>query len=104
MTDRGAWCRWIRRLALAQLVLMAAIFHTVRLLGQSQETINERVRILTENLQQRVASIEMADAAGRLRVLESDMAEVKWLGRSVALAVAGQLVIAGLGTREKRRT
>lgn len=53
-------------------------------------------------LSRRVTSIEGENLDGRLRVVESDMAELKWLSRSVAVAVIGQFAVAGMGVLKKR--
>ncbi len=53
------------------------------------------------SLERRIADIDK-DLSGRVRVLESDMAEVKWLSRAVTAAVIGQLVMAGMGLRERK--
>ena len=92
--------RWIVKLCLAELLIAAALFHGSRLLAQSQETINERVSIQQFVLEKRVDKLESIEAEARLRGLESDMGEVKWLGRTVALAVIGQLVLAALSMRQ----
>lgn len=90
---------WISRLALAQLVGAAVLFWGARALGQSSELVNDRVARLGDQ----VRALESVAADARLRVLESDMSEVKYLGRAVAVAVAAQLLLAGMGARERRR-
>jgi hypothetical protein len=90
---------WIRRLALLELAVAALLFWVPRMFGQSAEVLGERV----SSLSARLGALERVEADARLRVLESDMTEVKYLGRAVAAAVAAQLFLAMLGGREARR-
>lgn len=71
--------------------------------AQSQETINALASQRLSTIESRVIVLEGQDVAARLRILEADMAEVKWLGRSVAALVASQLVTMLLGLRESRK-
>ncbi len=52
-------------------------------------------------LSRRVTILEGQSLDGRVRVLESDVAELKWMSRGVALAVAGQLVAIVIGLKRK---
>lgn len=54
-----------------------------------------------QTLERRVSEIDK-DLSGRVKVLENDMAEVKWLTRGVTMAVIGQLVVAGMGLKERK--
>lgn len=93
--------RWLRAAALAELIAVCVTFWAIEAFGQSSEVLSERIdgvsrRVtVVENVQQTV------DAGARLRVLESDMTEVKWLGRSVAVAVAAQLFALIIGDRRR---
>jgi len=53
-------------------------------------------------LDRRLSTIESQNLDGRLRVNESDMAELKWLSRSVAVAVIGQFAVAGMAALKRR--
>lgn len=54
------------------------------------------------SLERRIADVDK-DLSGRVRVLESDMAEVKWLARGVAMAVTGQLIITAFALKERSK-
>lgn len=93
---------WGYRLLIAVLLAHAAIaIGGAIAIGQSQDAINERQRALTEGLAARVDWMERQNIGGRVQVLESDMYEVKWLARGVALSVLGQLVMAARGRRKE---
>lgn len=79
--------RWVLRLLIGQLVWAVLM---AWMTAQDYGT-----------LERRIADVDK-DLSGRVRVLESDMAEVKWLARGVAAAVMGQLVLAGLKERKAR--
>lgn len=95
MATRAA--RWLRGVALAELIVVVGTFWTIEAFGQSPEVLSERM----DNLNRRVSVVENVEAGARLRVLESDMTEVKWLGRSVAVAVAAQLFALIIGDRRR---
>ena len=91
----------VRLALLAQLIVHTGIALVV---AQSiQPSISTQVELnsagLTE-LQRRLASLDAQDVPGRVRVLESDMSEVKWLIRGVAAAMIGQLSIAVMRRRQ----
>lgn len=74
----------------------------------SQETINavfdQRLDVLIWRLGVVEAETRRIEAlAGRVSTLEADMLELKWIGRSVAVIVAGQLLTMLFGLRDKRR-
>lgn len=73
--------------------------------AQSQEVFNAIVQQRVASAEGRVAALEKRledlDAGSRLRLLESDMWEVKWLGRTVAGLLATQLVAGGLRYHRK---
>lgn len=98
-TDRS----WVHLACLVELTLVCGYVVTLRALQlPSQEGVNIQLRMSTEDLQRRVTKLESDDYAGRLRVLESDMTEVKWLARGAAAAVMGQLLLAaGVGVRRR---
>jgi hypothetical protein len=54
-------------------------------------------------MSRRLTLIEGQNIESRLRVLESDMAELKWLSRSVAVAVIGQFAVAGMGALRRSK-
>lgn len=87
--------------------LLLHVLFATQVLGQSQETINERHEIQIMNQDRRLGMIEgemdREGIAARVRVLESDMYEVKWLARGMVLAVFGQLVVSGLSLNAIRR-
>ena len=53
-------------------------------------------------LSRRITIVEAQQLDGRLRVVESDMAEVKYLTRAVVIAVIGQLAVGGIGMLRRR--
>lgn len=81
--------------ALAALALTLLAF-------QSQEAINVEQRVMAENLERRVTKLEQTDASGRLRVIESDMYEVKWLARGTTGAVLTQILAMVMNRRRER--
>lgn len=89
----------LRVIAIGHLVVLAIWFHGARLKGQSPEVLGERLAGQSE----RIARLESTDADARLRVLENDMAEVKYLGRGVALAMAVQLATGILGFVDRKK-
>jgi hypothetical protein len=93
------WRLWVLRACIVELLLVLGYVTLIAL--QSQETINMRLQVATDNLQQRVERLEREDAAGRLRVLESDMTEVKYLARGVTVALIVQLFIAGRAVKRR---
>lgn len=83
--------RWTRMVLVAQLAAGAVYFLAVRpALAQGSDVLLERVSHMAE----RVAALEQMGIPARLAVVEDNLLEVKWLGRTVAAAVAGQLVLA----------
>ncbi len=87
-----------------QLVLTGAYFVCVRpIQAQSQDAINAVTLQQVGDARRRIEDLERQSIAPRLAVLEENMFEVKWLGRTVAAAVIGQLVLAGLSASGKRR-
>lgn len=84
------WRRVVGRLLLAQLCVLTV--YAVVIAGQPD----------LWGLQGQIIALDK-DLSGRVRVLESDMMEVKWLARAVAVAVIGQLVIASFSLRDRRR-
>jgi hypothetical protein len=93
----------IRRLILCLTLMqfMAVVASLSYLRAQSQETINA---ITTQRLQSQEARLERVEQEVRaVPGLVADMAEVKWLGRSVAALVTGQLVTMLMGLRDVRR-
>lgn len=95
------WPQWSARVLLAALGLIVTLSRAGAF-QPSQETINNEQRITTVELTRRVAQLELFDISSRLKVLESDMTEVKWLARGAALAVIGQLMIAWFNARNRQ--
>ena len=93
--------RWILRACLVYLCVSVPVVSIG--FAQSQETINATVNQRLAQLEVKHAAEELLRTESRLRVLENDAAEIKWLGRSVALVVAGQLVTMLLGLKDRRR-
>ena len=93
--------RWILRVCLCYLCTSSLIVTLG--FAQSQETVNAIIAQRLATLEAKEAAEEHLRTESRLRVLENDAAEIKWLGRSVALVVAGQLVTMLLGLKERRR-
>lgn len=103
MTRRQTDRSWLHFACILELTLVCGYVVTLRALQlPSQEGVNIQLRMATEDMQRRVGKLESDDYAGRLRVLESDMTEVKWLARGAAAAVMGQLLLAaGVGVRRR---
>ncbi len=49
----------------------------------------------------RLTTLENYNLDARIRVLESDMFEVKWLSRTVTATLIGQFILAGISLRRK---
>lgn len=49
----------------------------------------------------RLTNLESQNLDARLRVVESDMFEVKWLTRTVTATLIGQFILAGISLRRK---
>lgn len=88
-------------LSLGQLLFVSFVLCVSFAAAQSQETTNEVLRMNVSDNNRRLAELEKINADKRLSLIENDMGEVKWLGRSVAGAVIGQLLIAGLGVKRR---
>lgn len=54
-----------------------------------------------EGLERRVADLERLGVDARLRVLENDMFEVKWLTRGVTVAIFSQIGISMVRSRRR---
>ncbi len=50
----------------------------------------------------RLTNLENLNLDARLRVVESDMFEVKWLTRTVTATLIGQFILAGISLRRKQ--
>lgn len=95
---------WVWAASLVPLLVGGAVFVIApAVAAQPQDVLNERARLAIETLTRDVETIQQIQAEARLRLLEADMTEVKWLGRTVAAALIGQLVLAGLAKREAMR-
>lgn len=92
----------VRILMATYLIVSAGYFVVVRpLLAQTQETINERNRSAIETLAQEVDILRKQKLDNRIALLEDAMFEVKYLGRSAAGILLGQLLI---GIASSRKT
>lgn len=92
---------WIRqRVRLLLLAVVAGHIAAALVAAQSQETINATQNLRLDDVSRRVERFEAADVLARVALLESSVAEIKWLTRSAAVAVVGQLV---LSIMERRR-
>lgn len=80
---------WILRVLLIELLVISG-YVAVIVHAQDLATLERRVAEIDKGL------------SGRVLVLESDMAEVKWLTRGVTMAVIGQLVVAGMGLKDRK--
>lgn len=100
-----------RQLLLRTFVLLASIGHFAIAGAYAQQAsaadrdlerlADARARVVS--LEDRVTALEKQETEARVKVLESDMAEVKWLGRGVAIAVVGQLVLGIFGDKRQVR-
>jgi hypothetical protein len=75
----------------------AAIVH-----AQSQETVNAVVAASVRSIESRMDALERQDMPSRLRVVEENVGETKWLVRGVAGAFVVQIVSKLLENRRKR--
>lgn len=86
------------------IVALGAFFLVVRpSLAQTQDTINERNRSAIESLSREVDGLRNLNFDSRLRVLEDTVVEVKWLGRTAASILLGQLLLGILANRKPLR-
>ena len=69
---------------------------------QSQDAINAQTSGAIQTLQDEVESLRQQRIDARLSILEDTVVEVKWLGRTVAGVLIGQLVL-GMQAIRKRR-
>jgi hypothetical protein len=84
------------------LALVVSFFAYIRpTLAQTQDTINERFRSAIENNTREIDNIRRQEIDARLRILEEGLTEARWLGRSVAGVLIGQLVLGMLANRRK---
>src|SRR5437773_999894 len=92
MITRSVVSLWITRVALAQLLLYLV---TAIVLAQlpTQDTVNASQQAKTDALIERVGAIEKQELHPRLKVVESDMGEIKLLLRGIGIAIAAQLII-----------
>lgn len=90
-----AWRACVSQGLLLTVILCWALVLT-NLYAQSTTT-------MVDWLDRRVSVIESQNIDGRLRVLESDMSELKWLSRSVAAAMIGQFAISGMSLLRRNR-
>jgi hypothetical protein len=119
LTDLKGWLRRhlprISRLVvlvlLAQLVAHVVVSQTVRSargepepISPQQAIINERQRYIMDDFNRRLMALENERYASRMAVLESDMSEVKWLGRGLALAIFGQLSLTVMSWRRRQQS
>lgn len=102
MADRSRWWRVVYYGSLFG--LMAHLVVATILFAQSQETIDARQQFALESHEKRLDRLELENVPARVHVLESDMSEVKFLARGVALAVLGQFILAGIEMRSRRKT
>lgn len=101
---RREWLDWgIWAASLGALVLMGLVFVVVPLLAQPQEVFNERTRGALESLGREVDALRRIEADARLRLLESDVYEIKWVLRAIAGAFVGVLIQQGMARREAMR-
>ena len=87
------------RILLLQLCLHAAVAVAA---AQGQGYDDATLRYRADDLSRRIGTVEALNLDARVRVLESDMSEVKWLARGVTIAVAGQLIMATIGLVDKK--
>lgn len=87
------WRRLLSYGALFQLCAIGGFFVVVAAFQPSQGEINIEQRLKADNLEHRIERLEHDDLSSRLKVLESDMWEVKWLARGAALALVSQIIM-----------
>ena len=90
---------WQRRLLWLMVLQFVIVMLLVSLRGQqSQETINavtdQRVATLAVRVSSLEEEVKRNNADARLRVLENSVSNLTWVGLSIGVMVAGQLVTA----------
>ena len=99
---RAAWRRIARYVLLVQL-LVHIVIGIAGAQTQTQGEVNVQQRMAVDDLGRRLTVLENVQTPERLRVLESDMTELKWLARGAAAGVVGQLILGlGWGLRPRR--
>lgn len=86
---------YLKRRQLGQSALLALMLAhgAMAVHGQSQDAVNATQAANLRSLEARIEVIEHADLPARLRVMEDNMGEVKWLARGVFSLMLGQLVL-----------
>jgi hypothetical protein len=108
---RWRWAIWL--FVVIQMLAVCLWFWVGHAVAQtlSQETINVNTSYQVTELYRRINDLEgqgsksvstIWELDARLRLLEHDMQEVKFFSRSIAVAVIGQLAIAGMGFLRKK--
>ena len=72
-------------------------------LAQTQDTINERARSAIENNTYEINILRNQNLDGRVKNLEDTIIEVKWLGRTAATILLGQLFL-GIMSNSRKKT
>jgi len=68
---------------------------------ETQDTLNERVRSSNERNTEEIRILRAQNLDARVRTLEDTVTEVKWLGRTAASILLGQLLLGILSSRKK---
>lgn len=84
-----------RRYFIVLFCSLIAVFGVSRLARAQQQNIQDYWS------DRRLTAIESQNLDARLRVVESDMFEVKWLTRTVTATLIGQFILAGISLRRK---
>jgi hypothetical protein len=93
--------RWVMSI---WIVGMLSWFTVLKAPAQTQDTINERDRSAIETLNQEMDTLRALNLDSRLRVLEDTVLEVKWLSRTAAGVLLGQLMLGILANRPKAKS
>ena len=91
-----------RQLGQSALLALMLIHGAFAVHGQSQDAINATQAATVRSLEARIEAIEHADLPSRVRVMEDNMGEIKWLARGVFSLMLGQLVLKMMETRKSR--
>lgn len=83
------------------LVFGGFFFVVVMPLAQTQDTMNERARSAIERNTNEINILRAQNIDSRVRNLEDTVTEVKWLGRTAATILLGQLFLGILSSRKK---
>lgn len=93
--------QFVRVVCVVWLIGAGSFFVIVKPLAQTQDTINERARSAIENNSNEIQTLRDQNLDARIATLEDTILEVKWLGRTAATILLGQLFLGILSSRKK---